>query len=280
LPRKKTQKEELTNAQRILSQQLRRNQSTNKQKLSDGTTGGAGRNRENAAWKTPAIATIGGLSDGYIYENDNPVMESSSILQQDQGVAGDVGTLIKKPRNKKHGKYSVLMTYSLGNRRPEGITAGTDSIVFVSELLFGGVKSVNVTSGAVDQIVPSYGYMERPAAGLWSYKDSIVVTGLGPMFGVDARLYVHSTKTGELLASCLPDIGGGLLSDVTVMDGIAYATDSRINQIVAMDMEDAIAGKCSVSTIILPSNEFYGEDDGEIFAAGRHTTLEWSVVNF
>jgi hypothetical protein len=57
--------------------------------------------------------------------------------------------------------------------------------------------------------------------------------------------------------------------EVTVVGDTAYTTDSIVNQIVSMNVDDALRGICNITSIKLPVNSFLSDEDGPIdFAKG------------
>ena len=82
---------------------------------------------------------------------------------------------------------------SLGNKRHEGIAAGPGDDMFVSEVLFGGVKKVNVKTGETEQVVPSFPFLQRGGVGLAYHDNALFVAGGGNTAGlsVPAMLYVY-----------------------------------------------------------------------------------------
>jgi len=70
-------------------------------------------------------------------------------------------------------------TIGLGNKRPIGIARGSDDTMYVTEMLYGGVKKVNILNGEVEQVVPSFGFRERGARGIVLEQDHLFVAGGG-----------------------------------------------------------------------------------------------------
>lgn len=111
---------------------------------------------------------------------------SSSMSSRSKGVTmsssrGKGGMMMMMMRRMKmmssssKGKikgHSLVSQVDLGSIRPEGITAGPGSIMFASEFFFGGIKAVDVVTGKVTQVVPSFGYNVRSSVGLWVSQSS------------------------------------------------------------------------------------------------------------
>lgn len=142
------------------------------------------------------------------------------------------------------------------DERPEGITEGPESTLFVSQILSGRVLAIDAATGETKEVVGEQ--IERQAWGLWYYKGKIFVAGGGSSFGGGKpEVYVYDAETGNSIVSCAPlsiNTFGDFLNDVTIREGVAYITDSVNGKLMAMDAEEALAGKCVVSEVDLPDN--------------------------
>lgn len=115
---------------------------------------------------------------------------------------------------------------------------------------------MDAESGAIEPVVGSQ--TGREAWGLWYHKNKIFVAGGGPSFGAGIpEIYVYDVATGESIAACAPlsisDLGA-FMNDVTVVDGVAYATDSVNGELMAFDVDKAVDGICDVWAVDLPDN--------------------------
>jgi hypothetical protein len=158
-------------------------------------------------------------------------------------------------------KDTPMETISLGNKRPEGITRGPGDTMFVSEMLYGGIKKVNVLTGEIEQVVPSYGYKERGAYGVIQHGDALFVAGGGIPDGTPTKLYVYDADTGEEIVSCDPAWYAFLLNDVAILGKKAYVTDSYYNTLMVVDVAKALEGKCDVSSLRTPGDIFKATDE-------------------
>jgi len=181
-----------------------------------------------------------------------------------------------------HLADGAVGVYDIGNIRPEGIyvlpegAAGTMGLgdgtwALVSEFYYGGVKAVDLETGNITQIVSSAGFGERATIGLW-YDDGIILACSGGEFvgpNITAAVNVFDAVSGELLAECVPEGGGIFMNDVTVINGLAYATDSFQNSVMVMELESAKAGECIVSAIETPEEIFLSNEtwstNGELY---------------
>ena len=154
-----------------------------------------------------------------------------------------------------------METIDLGNKRPEGITRGPDEdYMFVTEMLYGGIKAVNVVTGEIQQVVPSYGFLERGAYGVIYHEGALFVAGGGIPDGTPVMMYVYDAATGEEIASCSPDGDGYyLLNDVAILGDYAYVTDSFYNKLMKVDVAAALEGNCVVSSIETPAEYFLAD---------------------
>jgi hypothetical protein len=163
----------------------------------------------------------------------------------------------KKIRGAKDVRNAVVDNFYLGSRRLYGITEGPDMDLYISELLFGGVLKLNISSGMIDH------------GGLAYYRETLIVAGLGQNYDVEPCIHVYHAITGDEIISCEPDFPAKEIMDVTVLGNMAYATDSMLNQIVAMNIDEAIKGICNVVSIELPVNDFLSDEDAPLeFATG------------
>lgn len=153
---------------------------------------------------------------------------------------------------------------SLGNKRPEGIAKGPGDYMFVTEMLYGGVKKVNVLTGEVEQVVPSYGFLERGASGVTYYENALFVAGGGSPIGTPVMLYVYNAETGEEIASCAP-VGNEyhMLTDVTIVGDSVYVTDSRLNKLMVVNVKAAMDGDCVVEYVETPAEYFVAATPAE-----------------
>ena len=166
-------------------------------------------------------------------------------------------------QNDSSAPLDVDRSIPLGNLRPEGITKGPGSTVFVSQITYGGVSSVDIDTGAVHQIVPKSEFLARGALAIGYTGDAFIVPGGGPVpFGFSqTAVYVYDANTGHDIATCIPLVGDdGFMNDVAIVDGKAYITDSGTPNLMVLDVDSAVKkGTCHVSSIALP-NEFFDID--------------------
>jgi len=125
---------------------------------------------------------------------------------------------------------------------------------------------LDVSTNEITEIVPNVGYFDLPALGI-AYDDGFLfVAGGGPGFSDDLNqtiVYVYNAESGDYVVACTSD--GGLWNDITIHDGTAYITDSRVNLIYTLDVDAAKEGKCILDTIGLPAQFFLA--DGDVFLA-------------
>jgi hypothetical protein len=180
-------------------------------------------------------------------------------------------------------RNAIVDSYGIGNKRLYGVTVGMEDDLYISELYFGGIYKLNMTSGMVDHLVPSFDFFQRPSAGLAYSRNTLFVAGLGPAFGVDAAIHVYNAESGDQMVSCEPPFSTGQILDITIVGDTAYATDSFLNQLIAMNVDDAIHGICNITSIFLPFNSFLSDDVGNVeLGTGQyqpHTNLQVLLLN-
>ena len=163
---------------------------------------------------------------------------------------------------------SLVTQVDLGNIRPEGITAGPGSLMYTSEIAYGGIKSVDVVTGEVKQVVESFGPFQRASLGLW-YEDGVIfAAGTGEIFGVTPSVHAYDAYTGQEIVSCHAETAM-FVNDLIVYKGYLYATDSMTNHILVFDVDTLMQGKCDYDTIPLP--DVFA--DGEFYTLSLHDAL-------
>jgi hypothetical protein len=156
-----------------------------------------------------------------------------------------------------------LTSISLGNVRPEGILAVYDDYMLTSEFGYGGIKKVNILTGEISQVVPSYGFTKRGSLGLEYYEGHVFVAG----GGFDPKLFVYQVENGTQVAACAPESETSFLNDVAIVGNYAYVTNSINNTIMVVDVAKALLGVCDVLSIETPA-ELFQSQDGEFLANG------------
>lgn len=169
----------------------------------------------------------------------------------------------------KNVRNALVESFSLGNRRLYGIASGENSELYISELLYGGILKVELLSGNVSHIVQPYSFYERPSGGLAYAENTLFVAGLGPNYGVEPGIHLYSALTGDYITTCRPDFPTGQIMDVTIFGDMAYATDAMINQIISVNINDAMHGICTMTSIRLPVESFISDEFAPVeFATG------------
>ncbi|CAB9520154.1 Superoxide dismutase [Seminavis robusta] len=142
--------------------------------------------------------------------------------------------------------------------RPEGITSGPGSTLYVSQILSGSVLAIDADTGEQTTAVPPQPD-GRQAWGLAYHDDMILVAGGGPNFGGGIpEVYVYDATTGDPIVTCEPislneTDHGAFLNDIAVLGDVAYITDSFANTIMALNLTLVKQqGNCTVWELYLP----------------------------
>jgi hypothetical protein len=150
---------------------------------------------------------------------------------------------------------TAATTFLLGNIRPGGIAARTDidNVFYITNLAYGGVRRLDVTTGTLATVVPNQPFWERGAVNVAYALGVLVVTGGGSVYGWRGAVYVYDAETGTEMAACLPsgDPARYLHGIAVVDDTMAYVTDSQRNVLMRLDINAAINGECIVASIPL-----------------------------
>ena len=124
--------------------------------------------------------------------------------------------------------------------RPEGITAGHGSTVYVGLLANGAIAKVNVRTGKVDA-----GFVDpvgKPTVGIDFDFRSNRIWAAG---GDSHEVRVYSARTGALLQTYA--FTSGFINDVAVTRDAVYATDSNMQQLLVIPLGSADSPEPSVA---------------------------------
>jgi len=176
------------------------------------------------------------------------------------------------------------LVYDIGNIRPEGIRIlpkeasqklGLPGMyALVTELLFGGVKAVNLEMGWNLPMIPSLGANQRVGISVHYGNGYILITGGGPAGGFPASLQVFDATTGQLIISCKPPNNQGLfLMDVEIVNNVAYVTDTFSSMLWSVDLTTVTSKVCNMVGIPLPE-EWFNPPTPETFMANGKPRLD------
>ncbi len=153
--------------------------------------------------------------------------------------------------------------------RPEGITAGRGTTVFVGSLADGGIWKGDVRTGDGDVFVTGTG---DPGAGV-DYEagaDRLWVAG-----GESPEVRVYDATSGELLRTySFSDVG--FLNDVVVTRDAAYITDSNIQQLVVIPLGPG--GALPEDGFLLPLSGDIVYDPAQFNANGIVDARGWLIL--
>lgn len=175
------------------------------------------------------------------------------------------------------GNVTSASTISIGNLRPESITTGDGSDLYFTNIFYGGVRKLDLSSNEITEVVPNVGFFERVSLGIKYDEGYLFVCGSGPAFGANQTIvYVYDEESGEEVAACTSvDQPGQLWNDIAIMDGTGYITDSRLNFLYTLDIEAAKNGECEIGTIELPPQFFLSETNINLANGKSALTMNW-----
>ena len=156
------------------------------------------------------------------------------------------------------------VVYDLGNIRPEGIRVlsrteadvlnlGDGSFALVSELLFGGVKAVNLETGEITQVLPSAEFEDRIGSAVAFASGYILLLGSGNLDDGKETLRIFDGALGILVATCIIEESGSFLIDVETVGTTAYISDAKKNILWSVDLTQVSFDVCNmVAEVVLP----------------------------
>lgn len=160
---------------------------------------------------------------------------------------------------------AIVTTFQVSARSEGSAPGPTDDTVYISEVLLGGVKLLNVETGEEQQVVPSD--PSRAALGLATYGNAIFVAGGGEPLGATPSVHVFDVTTGDKIVSCFPE-GALLVNDLTVVDGYLYVTESINPLLMKYDIGALLVGECVMDRIPLtPAIDFTGDSENALSAS-------------
>ena len=155
--------------------------------------------------------------------------------------------------------------------RPEGITAGAGTTIYVGSMAGGAVWAGDVRTGEGDVLVPAWGGVavgveyEADANRLW-------VAG-----GPTGTVRVYDATSGDLLRAYTFGPAGALfLNDLVVTDDAVYVTDSRNPwlDVIPLGPDDALPAVGDVTTLPLDGITFEPGNNANGIVAARG----WLIV--
>ena len=160
------------------------------------------------------------------------------------------------------------IVHSLGNIRPEGIHfvsrneasimgLGQGTYFLVSELLYGGVKAVNLATGATIQVVEGDDIFVRLGIDVDFGSGYILVLGSGYEDGGADAVRIFDAATGNFVVSCIaPSDGPHLNLDMEVVGTTVFVTDAFDNTLWTIDLSQISPDSCEMVGISLPAQWF------------------------
>lgn len=158
-------------------------------------------------------------------------------------------------------------TVSLGPAHPGGIALGSGALgnqLFVSNLFFGGIRVIDLTSGESRVLQGNRLYLERTAFGMDFDEENelLFVTGSETLEGGvnSGLLYAYDPFTGEEALMCrVPDY---YPTDVAVVGSQVYTTNTLTNTLVVA--ASPASGDCELDQIQLPDEFAAAEFDASV----------------
>lgn len=153
----------------------------------------------------------------------------------------------------------ILSIIPLGLIHPGGLVlADSGPVFYVTNLFFGGVRVVDASNGELHILSPNSGYLEKTSFGLDldTESETLFIAGTELVDGLlKGRIVALDSVSGEELVSCGVD-ADFYPTDVAVVGGKVYATNSIGSNLVSLDVAAALGGSCVTDIIDLPEETF------------------------
>jgi hypothetical protein len=119
--------------------------------------------------------------------------------------------------------------------RPEGITSGPGTTYYVGSLADGRIVTGDLLRGTSTVLLP--GATGRQLRGLYWDDRSNLVWAAGNV-AAEAHVYAVDASSGSIAHDIVVP-GGGFLNDVVVTDDAVWVTDSRVDRLTMVHLDDS-----------------------------------------
>ncbi|MBM6404426.1 hypothetical protein JQN72_09255 [Phycicoccus sp. CSK15P-2] len=148
--------------------------------------------------------------------------------------------------------------------RPEGITSGPGTTYYVGSLADGRIVTGDLLAGTVGVLLP--GAEGRQLRGLFRDERSGLVWAAGNV-GSEAHVWAVDGETGDVeLDVVVP--GGVFLNDLVVTDDTVWVTDSRVDRLTTIAVDDDGDPTGAAPAFVPLSGEWPGYDGTNLAANG------------
>jgi hypothetical protein len=174
----------------------------------------------------------------------------------DGGGGGDGGNTTVEP-----APITLVSEIPLGLLHPGGIVAASSGpVLYVTDLFFGGVLVVDLTTGNFFTLHPKDLYLEQTFYGidLEIATEKLFIAGTERVEEdvTEGRIYVLDALSGEEIVACAIDIDF-FPTDIAIVGDRAYATNAYGSNLVSIDVTAAVNGTCEMEIIDLQPVEAF-----------------------
>ncbi len=140
---------------------------------------------------------------------------------------------------------------------------------------YGGVNKVNIITGKrTSVIVPSYAFLARSAEGLQPTYGYLFVAGAGTHLGLQPQFFVYDLESGEEFSACSPWLLSHERRGNRGSEGLFHRL--QYNALIVADAAAAKMGRCDLSPIPLPADQFFDPNFKKLMADGKPSANPWA----
>jgi hypothetical protein len=171
------------------------------------------------------------------------------------GGGGDSGNTTVEPE-----PITLSSEIPLGLLHPGGIVAASSGpVLYVTDLFFGGVLVVDLTTGDFYTLHPNGVYLNQTFYGidLEVATETLFIAGTELVEDVpEGRIYVLDALSGDEIVACAIDVDF-FPTDIAIVGDRAYATNAYGSNLVSIDVAAAVNGTCEMEIIDLQPVEAF-----------------------
>jgi hypothetical protein len=202
-------------------------------------------------YQGPTYLTL--FQDQFLYSVNSIGTDTGDDFDEYSAVFSPIGTSVDP------APIPLLSEIPLGLMHPGGIVAASSGpVIYVTNLFFGGVRVVDLTTGELFVLHPNSRYLAKTVYGLDLEKETetLFIAGTELVENLlEGRIYVLDAVTGEQIVACSID-EDFYPTDIAIVGDKAYATNSLGSNLVSISVSAAVNGTCETEILDLPEEVF------------------------
>jgi WD40 repeat protein len=201
-------------------------------------------------YQGPTYLTL--FQDQFLYSVNSISTDTGEDFDEYSAVFSPIGKVDPEP-------ITLLSEIPLGLMHPGGIVAASSgSVLYVTNLFFGGVRVVDLTTGELFVLHPNSRYLAKTVYGLdlEEETETLFIAGTELVGNLlEGRIYVLDATSGEEIVACSID-EDFYPTDIAIVGDKAYATNSLGSNLVSISVSAAVNGTCETEILDLPVEVF------------------------